>query len=107
MTSLEKKQTGSHYTPQNLANFVANSIFNISDFKTPKILDPACGDGSLLKAIREKFPYAQLYGFDLDENAVEETKKIENANVQKEDFLEYSSKYQLLTTLYMEYQSKY
>ena len=54
MTSLEKKQTGSHYTPQNLANFVANSIFNISDFKTPKILDPACGDGSLLKAIREK-----------------------------------------------------
>lgn len=93
MTSLEKKQTGSHYTPQNLANFVANSIFNISDFKTPKILDPACGDGSLLKAIKEKIPYAQLYGFDLDENAVEETKKIENANVQKEDFLEYSSKY--------------
>lgn len=90
MTANEIKKTGSHYTPTVLANFVAKNISKISHFKTPKILDPACGDGSLLRAIKSKIPNSSLYGFDLNENAIVETEKIENVHVQKKDFLEYS-----------------
>lgn len=89
MTSLEIKKTGSHYTPSALANFVASNISEASHFEKPKILDPSCGDGSLLKAIKNKIPNALLYGFDLNENAISETKKLGNVQVQKRDFLDY------------------
>lgn len=93
MALSDVKSTGSHYTPSILAHFVANSICSISKFKKPKILDPACGDGSLLKAIKSKIPNSYLYGFDLNENAVNETRKIDNVQVQKKDFLSFSLKY--------------
>lgn len=48
-----RKAKGAHYTPQGLAAFVAQQIAaNLSPVSHPlEILDPACGDGSLLHAI--------------------------------------------------------
>lgn len=92
MTAAEIKETGSHYTPATLANFVADNIVKVSNFDKPQILDPACGDGSLLRAIQNKIPNSILYGFDLNENAIVKSKNIKNIHVQKEDFLEYCLK---------------
>ncbi len=47
-TSLkERKSTGSHYTPTNLSDFLADQIVNNFKSKNNKItlLDPAMGDG--------------------------------------------------------------
>ena len=48
-----RKAKGAHYTPQELAVFVAEQITaNLpQDKRSLKILDPACGDGSLLHAM--------------------------------------------------------
>ena len=53
---LLRKETGSHYTPSVLAEFVARNIFDQVSIFTPtdkqlKIIDPAVGDGELLLAV--------------------------------------------------------
>jgi len=83
----EIKQTGSHYTPEILANFVAESLNCVSKVKSPKVLDPACGDGELLLSIIKYYPSAHLYGYDLNLEALEVTKKRTNSNVSQVDFL--------------------
>jgi len=87
ITIEEKKQTGSHYTPEVLANFVAKALSIVSKKKSPKILDPACGDGELLFSIKQYYPSAQLYGFDLNIEATELTKQRTDSIVSQVDFL--------------------
>lgn len=53
-SAADRKVQGAHYTPSALAEFVAERIAVAIDFdrnKRPKLLDPACGDGSLLEAM--------------------------------------------------------
>ncbi len=51
------KQRGAHYTPAELARFLAERALAQLNTDTPiRILDPACGDGSLLKAVSELSP---------------------------------------------------
>lgn len=83
----EKKQTGSHYTPEILANFVAEALSEVSEKNSAKILDPACGDGELLLAIKRFQPSAKLHGFDLNEDALVQTKQRTGAVVSQVDFL--------------------
>lgn len=55
----ERKATGSHFTPTDLAKFVASRIIRNIDFcsiENLKVLDPACGDGELLVAFIENIP---------------------------------------------------
>ncbi|XIV55794.1 N-6 DNA methylase [Escherichia coli] len=54
----KKKKNGVVYTPQYLADYVAEKIISYSDLFKDKqnsekiqVLDPACGDGILLKAL--------------------------------------------------------
>ena len=48
------KKTGSHYTPPELALFLARLALRESSSKRSfSVLDPACGDGSLLLAVAE------------------------------------------------------
>ena len=93
MTAKEIKSTGSHYTPPLLADFVAKEIRHISFVDKPRILDPACGNGSLLQAIKKNIPDSVLFGFDLNEQAIAETKKIQNVTAQKINFLDYALEY--------------
>lgn len=72
----DEKNNGVVYTPDEFANYLAGSLVNYH--YTPKaeymILDPAMGDGALLRAmiavLRKKDPECKIivYGFDIDED---------------------------------------
>lgn len=98
-----RKQTGSHYTPTRLAEFVANKI--LENFKTPdpnvtiRVLDPACGDGELLMSLVESWPHESrnslsLIGIDSDRIAFQNVRyRVRNVGVssidlRREDFLD-------------------
>ena len=72
------KQHGVHYTPDDLASFLADATFAATGKLTGQIrvLDPACGDGGLLEAIVEAAPKAVrgrmiLEGYETDPEAIE------------------------------------
>ncbi len=96
------KQTGAHYTPAPLAQFVARRLVECAELQSSgdsaiRILDPACGDGQLLEAVAAELPAhlpAELAGVDTNEQAVAETRrrldKFEqfSSSVQTADFLQ-------------------
>ena len=61
MVIKKQKAMGVHFTPPELARFVARRIINAFSFNASKhlrVLDPACGDGELLLAFAEMLPKA-------------------------------------------------
>ncbi|RAS63630.1 TaqI restriction endonuclease [Lentzea atacamensis] len=73
-----EKLEGVHYTPAELAGYVARKLLSYGSFpkgRAVKVLDPACGDGELLLAIArelaERGVAAELVGTDTDANAIE------------------------------------
>ncbi|WP_063059846.1 Eco57I restriction-modification methylase domain-containing protein [Nocardia sienata] len=69
----ERKRHGRHYTPAALAGFLAGRVAARIDSTGPvRVLDPACGSGELLFAIRDalagRLPGTpvELVGYDLD-----------------------------------------
>ena len=68
----EQKLRGGYYTPEDLANFLAEwvSVINPSS-----ILEPSCGDGNFLPEIARYSPKAKTLCFELDE---EEAGKAKN-----------------------------
>lgn len=59
-----------YYTPHDLAREVVAAVR-----VTPQtIMDPAVGDGSLLRAASERWPTAQVVGLDVDRNQLERTR---------------------------------
>lgn len=73
------KRHGKHYTPAALADFLAVRVleqFVGAGRKSLRFLDPACGDGELLFAVRrmaeELLPATEisLVGYDLDADAI-------------------------------------
>lgn len=77
-TLAEVKRHGKHYTPSGLARFLAERVLDQFDGGTQQVsvLDPACGDGELLLAVREvaaeRLPATRLVltGYDLDAKAI-------------------------------------
>ena len=95
------RDDGVVYTPKILANYVAQKLVEawyqdqlqgkrshsqvINSLEKLKIIDPSCGEGELLLALMDKLlelPGAsnisfaeKLYGFDLDKDAINITKK--------------------------------
>ena len=74
------KKTGSHYTPPELAEFLADLALNAAGTRSDfSVLDPACGDGSLLAAIsdmagKRRASSMRLVGLDQSQTAVDETR---------------------------------
>ena len=98
----KRKQTGSHYTPKNLSDFVASQIIQKYASKSLeiKVVDPAVGDGELLLSMASLLSQkseikAQVKGFDIDINAIKfassRFKSIPNVAIdfKHADFLEY------------------
>lgn len=84
----ERKATGSHFTPLELAEFVALKIAEICHSDSPLTLDPACGDGELLAAFQRLKPAAALVGYDLDTEALAVAGKRIRARLETRDFLD-------------------
>ena len=77
MSSRLRKEKGAHYTPEGLAAFVADQIAaHVPAGKKLRILDPAVGDGVLLRALSESLGADHRFdGFDIDAPAIEQAAK--------------------------------
>ncbi|HRZ36514.1 MAG TPA: methyltransferase domain-containing protein [Candidatus Paceibacterota bacterium] len=98
-----RKANGIHYTPPLLAAYLAEQVMKgLIAGRTPigeiAVLDPACGEGELLKAIVDAAPHTwrarlRLTGFDMDENALARTRSlledsgVASVDLHAEDFL--------------------
>jgi type I restriction-modification system DNA methylase subunit len=90
---IERKNKGQFYTPKEVVDYII-SYLNIDS--TQKIIDPSCGCGSFLISIieylnkKEKPNLNNIYGIDIDKNAVDITRislliktNFEEENVKK------------------------
>lgn len=96
MPSSERKKTGSTFTPKGLATFLAERLMQHlgkDSRNSITILDPACGNGSLLKAIKDidNDGIYNLLGYDTNHSYLEEAKELlghsNNVKLQCKDFL--------------------
>jgi len=76
-SAADRKRHGKHYTPVELADFLATRTLSQLDGSRPiRVLDPACGDGELLLAAHRAAVALgldadlELVGYDLDPTAV-------------------------------------
>ncbi|HEV2399368.1 MAG TPA: N-6 DNA methylase [Candidatus Sulfotelmatobacter sp.] len=82
LTAKQVKEGGVHYTPPELAQFLASHVAaHLPDEQSqPRLLDPACGDGELLEALAVQMP-AQLrsrstfFGMESDPIAIQHATK--------------------------------
>jgi len=89
LSSSQRKVTGSHYTPRELADFVAAEIAKVVNTGPAVVLDPACGDGELLRAYRDKRPLSTFLGFDLNADALPLAEEnVGSGRFERRDFLE-------------------
>ena len=87
-----KNKEGIYYTPQYI---VEDMMRDVVDVEHKTFLDPCCGSGNfIIEAIKKGFSPENVYGFDIDENAVLITKKrikdlcgYESDNIVCADFL--------------------
>ncbi len=102
--SSARKSSGTVYTPKRFAGFAAEqmlSLVTVPNSQPLLLLDPACGDGSLLMAVLERLPAAVrdclvVHGFDTDDVAVRATSARirdrfpdQQLRIEQRDFLEY------------------
>lgn len=66
---------GAVYTPKPLATFVALLLKRVGGCQLEVVLDPACGEGALLSAIKRECPEVQTLGIDCDREAIERMPK--------------------------------
>lgn len=96
-----QKKNGIHYTPPSLAAFLAERVvaFAPLDKLDLIVLDPACGDGVLLRALAEAVPTEvrkrlKLIGYDTDRSAAEKCSEalsdlpVDRVDIRISDFLE-------------------
>lgn len=88
----KQKQTGSHNTPEQLADFLAKKMIqyiDINKLEVIRVLDPACGEGELLLAIAKnlKSEYLQkviLIGIETNELTLKKAeKRLNEINVKE------------------------
>lgn len=91
---LENKLSGIYYTPEILANAIVDKI-DLTNIRS--ILEPSCGEGVFIRALKNKSSGAYITAIDNDEDAIKKAKEkfSENKklNISYEDFFDfYNSK---------------
>lgn len=84
------KLRGGFYTPKTIAEFIIKWAFNGN--KTLDVLEPSCGDGVFLKAIRKgNYDYSTVIGVELDktESSKAENVDLPNTIIINDDFHNY------------------
>lgn len=75
-----RKSSGAHYTPVELADFVAKHVLDNLELGSKMqrvVLDPAVGDGELLAALARQAQETLLYrGYDIDLGAIHQANKL-------------------------------
>ncbi len=88
ISARSRKEKGAHYTPEGLANFVAEQV--AAQFQPNcklRVLDPAVGDGVLLRVLSEKLGTRHHFdGFDIDAPALEQAEKYLNTALPRKAF---------------------
>lgn len=80
-TKEKKRLLGAFYTPDVLAELLARTVLSIAKYEKKKYiaLDPAMGDGILLKYILDicvkKELDLSIFGIDIDKNAIDKSKR--------------------------------
>jgi len=69
-----RKSLGQYFTPKSVREMLLNKLPNMT--KNPKVLDPACGTGEFLLTAKKYFKNPKLYGWDVDKNLINITKKL-------------------------------
>ena len=82
-----KKELGSFYTPQNLADWVVGRI--ISQKTVRSVLEPSCGDGVFLVSLYKLLStLPQTTVVDIDKDAISKVRKrFSKSNIIDSDFL--------------------
>ena len=83
----KEKLRGGFYTPEPIASFILKWAFNGN--KEFDILEPSCGDGVFLDAIKNgKYSFNSVTGIELDEVEAEKSRKInlQNTTIINADF---------------------
>ncbi len=96
-----KNQEGIYYTPPYIVSDMLKNIQDIENLENKTFLDPCCGSGNfIIEAIKKGISPQNIYGFDLDVNAVKITKKriyeltgYESENIHCVDFLSVANEY--------------
>ncbi|MBM3274615.1 MAG: N-6 DNA methylase, partial [Candidatus Sericytochromatia bacterium] len=71
LPAADRKRLGVWYTPPDLAHAISARALASLGFKRPvTVLDPACGAGVFLAAVRELVSEVRLHGVDVDPGAV-------------------------------------
>jgi len=99
----EIKKGGVHYTPPELASFLAKNVLaHVSHGRGLRILDPACGDGGLLEAVAFQLPSdirhaSTFFGMEHDGVALQEagrrlrsSVRLSNCELIEADFLDWA-----------------
>ena len=99
-SKLAQKKNGIHYTPERLAHFLADQIWQYAsqrNLQSLRVLDPACGDGRLLKAMIERVPKdvsIEVTGFETDACAVDFAEDVlsecASVTIRNQDFLDHA-----------------
>ncbi len=94
---INKKHTGSYYTPEYLARFITDRVFNsIGNEIEVSVLEPSVGDGAFISELANKTDISiKLYATDINEQELQIAKKKWNrksASFIHKDFLNFSPK---------------
>lgn len=106
LSAKEVKEGGVHYTPPELARFLAEqTASHLVSQKGLRLLDPACGDGELLEALALALPTnvraaSTFFGMEQDAVALEHTRQRLSAlpdcprfEIRHGDFLDWTSEF--------------
>ena len=70
VSAAERKVRGAFFTPRALVERVVHAIESHVPPKKPlRIIDPACGAGAFLTVAAEKWPHAELFGLELNQES--------------------------------------
>jgi adenine-specific DNA-methyltransferase len=94
---MDKKQTGSYYTPEYLAGFISKKVLSFFEDKPSiSILEPSVGDGSFISEFnKNELLSIKLSALDINKDELKKASikwSRKNANFQEIDFLDFTSK---------------
>lgn len=68
-----RKSFGQYFTPKPIREALIEQL--PKNIKIPKVLDPGCGTGEFLITAKKYYSDAELFGWDVDKNLIEVSKK--------------------------------